>query len=261
MRPEPRAFTRYYRAIIEHWWVVVLCVVIAVAGAAGYVETAHKKYTATAQMLVAPVPVTDSALLGLPVLHSSGNSTTDMLTASSLITNSQVASRVASQLRLNKTPAQLLSDILATPVGQSDLVAVKATASSPTLAQAIANDYVRQVVATRAAALHAAVAQALPGLKAQTNASPESQRNGPGTPGQEYSQYLQLQKSNDPTITIATLAAKPTAPSSPKTKLTLAAAVGGGLILGLLAAFAFDALDPRLRRDDQVKEIFDIPIV
>jgi Mrp family chromosome partitioning ATPase len=261
LRPEPRAFSRYYRTVVEHWWVIVLCVVIAVAGAGAYIATSQKQYTAQAQMLVAPIPITDSSLLGLPVLHASGDATTDMLTAASLISNSQVAARVVSALHLRQTPAQLLSNLQAAPVGQSDLVAVQVTAGSAASAQAIANEYVRQVVATRAAALHAAVAQALPGLKNQTAASPPAQRSGPGTPGQQYSQYQQLENSHDPTITIATLADRPTAPSSPKTKLTLLGAVVGGLILGLLAAFALDVLDPRLRRDEQLKEIFDAPVL
>jgi Mrp family chromosome partitioning ATPase len=261
MRPEPRAFSRYYRTLVEHWWVIVLCVVVAVGAAGAYVATAHKQYTAQAQMLVAAVPITDSNLLGLPLLHGSGDATTDMLTAASLISNSQVAARVVRTLHLNQTPTELLSNIQATPLGQSGLLAVQASASSAASAQAIANEYVRQVVATRAAALHAAVAAALPALKAQNAASPPGQRGAPGTASQQYSQYQALEKINDPTITIATLADRPTAPSSPQTKITLAAALAGGLILGLLAAFAFDLLDPRLRRDEQVKEIFDVPIV
>lgn len=260
-RAELRAVARYYRAIIDHWWVVIVCVVIAVAAAGAYVTTAQKQYSAQAQMLVAPVPPTDTALLGLPVVHSSGDPTGDMLTASSLITNQDVAARVVSALHLRQTPSDLLSNVQAAPIGNSDLVGVQATAPSAAQAQAIANEYVRQVVATRAAALRAAVAQALPGLKAQTAALPASERSAPGSVGAIYAQLQQLQNANDPSISIAAPAARPTSPSSPQTKLTLIAAIFGGLVLGLIAAFAFDALDPRVRREEQVKEIFNVPVL
>lgn len=261
VRAEPRAFTRYYRSVIEHWWVVVLCVFVAVAAAGAYVATAHKKYSAQAEMLVAPVPTTNSALLGLPVVHSSGDPTRDVLTAASLITTPQVASAVVKALHLGQAPGELLSSVQATPVGQSDLVAVSAQASSAASARAIANGFVRQVVATRRAALHAAVAQELPGLKPHTGGTSAAQPSGPSTAADEFAQLSQLQNSNDPTITIATLADLPAGPSSPQAKLTVIAALAGGLVLGLVAAFAFDALDPRVRREEQVKEIFNVPIL
>ena len=102
-------------------------------------------------MLVSPVPLSDSALVGLPVLHASTDPTRDALTAASLMTNLQVASAVVSSLHLRETPAQLLANVSATPIGQSNLVAVQATASSAGLAQQIANQFVQQVVVTRAA--------------------------------------------------------------------------------------------------------------
>lgn len=252
---------RYAQILIERWWVIVICVVITVGAAALYVSRAHKQYSAQAQMLVSPVPQTDAGWVGLPVLHSSGDPTSDVLTAASLITSPSVASAVVTQMHLKETPNALLTDISATPIGQSNLVAVQADASSPRAAQALANQFVAQVVATRAAALHAAVAAQIPTLRAKLATLPRSEQSGPGTIGDQLSSLEQLQSSNDPTITVAASAALPTSPSSPKTGLTLAAALLGGLILGIGAAFGWDALDPRLRRGEQLKEIFDVPVL
>lgn len=260
-RAEPRAFPRYYRTIIEHWWLVVLCTAIAVAGAAAYVATAPKRYSAVAEMLVAPVPTTDSTLLGLPVVHQSSDPTRDMETAASLITTQQVATAVVNALHLRQSPNDLMSNVTANAIGNSDLVGVQATASTASQAYAIANEWVKQVVATRAAGLHAAVNAQLPTLKAQIKKLPASQQTGPGTLGDQYAQLQQLARSPDPTITIQSLAAEPTSPSSPKKKLALVAALVGGLVLGIIAAFGFDALDPRLRREDQVREIFNTAVL
>ncbi len=258
---QPQSLKRYYRVLIEHAWIIVLCVLVAVGAAAVYVVTAPRKYTAQAQMLVTPVPASNSALIGLPVLHSSGDPTSDVLTAASLITTTQVASGVVEALQLRETPTQLLSQVQATPIGQSNLEAVQAEASSPAKAQAIANEFVLQVVVTRAVTLHGALATLIPALRAQAAAVPAGQRNGPGTVGDQLFQLEQLASSNDPTITIASLADRPTSPSSPRTKLTLIAALFGGLILGIGAAFAFDALDPRLRREDQLRDGLGVPIL
>ncbi len=260
-RPNSTAIDRYGRTVLEHAWVVVLCVVIAVAAAMAYVVKAPRKYQAEAQMLVSPVPLSDSALVALPVLHASTDPTRDALTAASLMTNLQVASGVVSGLHLRETPRQLLANVTATPVGQSNLVAVQATASSAGRAQQIANEFVQQVVTTRAADLHAAIAQVIPGLKAQVARLPATERSGAGTVGDDLAQLQQLQGTNDPTITVATLASRPSAPSYPRTKLTLIAALLGGLILGLGAAFGLDAIDPRIRREDQLREIFDVPVL
>ena len=210
-------------------------------------------------MLVNPVTSQDTTLFGLPVLHSSGAPTTDVLTASSLVATPAVANAVVKQLHLKITGAALLSQVSATPVGQSNLVSVQVTASSAKEAQSVANAFLRQVVATRSASLKAAIATILPGLESQVASLPAAERSGPGSTGAQISELRQLQLTGDPTITPSATASLPGSPSSPKTKLSLVAGLFGGLIIGIGAAFAFHALDPRLRRESQLREIFDVP--
>lgn len=260
-RLQSEAFKRYIGTVIEHAWLVILCVVIAVGAAVAFVTTATKQYTAESQMLVTPAPVDNSTLIGLPILHTSGDPTRDVLTAASLITTQQVAGAVITSLKLSESPADLLNTVQATPVGQSDLVAVQAQSASPLQAQSLANAFANQVVATRRAALHAAVASLIPSVQAQVASLPPAERSGVGTPGDQLAQLRRLQAGNDPTITISALALKPSSPTFPKTKLTLLAALFGGLILGIGAAFGFDALDPRLRREEQVRDLFGLPIL
>jgi Mrp family chromosome partitioning ATPase len=260
-RLQAEVLTRYARIIREHIWLVISCVVLATGAGIAYVKTATKEYTATSQMLVTPAPVDNSNLIGLPILHSSGDPTRDVLTAATLITTNQVTSAVLKSLHLHKSVNQLLGDVHATPVGQSNLVSVQARSSSPSQAQAIANAFAHQVVATRTAALHAAVSSILPGVRAQVASLPPGQRGGPGTPGDQLAQLRQLRSSNDPTISIAALADRPTSPTFPKTKLTVAATLLAGLLLGLSAALGFDLLDPRLRREEQLRELFGLPIL
>jgi polysaccharide biosynthesis transport protein len=53
----------------------------------------------------------------------------------------------------------------------------------------------------------------------------------------------------------------PTSPSSPRPGLTLGAAALGGLVLGLALAFAAQTLDPRLRREEQLRSRYNLPIL
>ncbi|MBV8987769.1 MAG: hypothetical protein JO372_04325, partial [Solirubrobacterales bacterium] len=236
-----QTFKRYLRTLREHIWLILLCTVLTTAAAAVYVELAPRKYSAQSEMLVSPVPADNSNLVGLPVLISSGNQTTDVLTAASLMTTSQVATAVINALHLNETPTALLANVQATPIGQSNLVAIQATAPSAGQAQAIANEFADQVVATRTTTLHAAISKVIPGLQSQAAGLPPAERNGPGTVGAQVAQLQQLLSSNDPTITIAAPASLPTGPSSPKKTTTLAAALFAGLIIGIGLAFLVDA--------------------
>lgn len=252
----------YYQVLRERIWVVVACVVVCVAAAVAYIELATPKYRATAQLLVSPAAPGDPTLFSLPVLHSSSDPTADVLTASSLVTTPQVAAAVISSLHLDETPTAVLASVTATPVGQSNLVSVTATSTSARQAQAIANEFVLQVIATRTAALHAAIARILPGVKAQVAALTPAERVAvAGTLGTQLSELQQLEYSNDPTITLASSASLPAAPYSPDKKLALAAGLLAGLIIGVGAAFAMDALDPRLRRAEQIRQAFRLPIL
>jgi polysaccharide biosynthesis transport protein len=258
---QAEAFRRYFRTVFEHVWLVVACVVLTVLGGFAYVKLTTPKFQAQSQMLVSPISSSDTTLVALPVLHSTGDPVQDVLTAASLMTTPQVGQAVVTALHLHESPTALLSNVTATPVGQSNLVAIQATAPTAAGAQTIANEVAKQVVATRAAALHAAVAATIPGIRAQVAQLPAADRAGPGTIGDELSQLEQLQASKDPTITIAAQATLPTGQSSPRTKLTLVAALFGGLVIGIGAAFGWDALDPRLRREQQIRDLLNLPVL
>jgi len=252
---------RYLRTLAEHWWLVAACVAVCIAAAAIYVVQAPRKYRATSEMLISPVPAGTSTLVGLPVLFSSGDPTRDVLTASSLITTPQVALVAIHSVGLHESPGAVLAEVSVTPVGQSNLLAVQASAPSAKQAQQIANAIPRAVIATRAAALHHAIAAIVPSLRAEAARLPVPQRGQPGTVSDQLDQLETLASQPDPTMTLASPAVLPTSPYTPRVKLSLLAGLFGGLILGICAAFAYQALDPRLRREDELRDVFRIPIL
>jgi capsular exopolysaccharide synthesis family protein len=70
-----------------------------------------------------------------------------------------------------------------------------------------------------------------------------------------------LASGGDPTLRSETRADTPPNASSPRPFRTLAAGILAGLVLGIGGAFAFHALDPRLRREEQLRERYSLPIL
>ena len=204
---------RYYRTLREHVKLIIACTVLAVAVAAIYTQVATKRYSAEAQMLVSPADAGNTALSTLPVLHGTSDPTRDTLTAAGLVTNPQVAQAVVRALHLNMSADTLLSKVTATPIGQSNLLALQATSDSGAQAERLANAFADQVVATRTANLHAALATAIPGLQAQLQAETPAERASNTTLTAELSQLQALKSSPDPTITVSARAGLPPPPT------------------------------------------------
>lgn len=253
---------RYYRTLRQHIGVIAACTAVTLIAAIAYVEVAPHSYTAESELLINPASQQNTLFFSLPVLHASGDPTTDVLTAASLVTTPEVANAVSRDLHLSSSRTALLGKVQATPLAQSNIVAIQAEASSGVEAQRIANAFATQVIVVRTASLHQALALLIPGLRAQVAALPPAQRGGVGTLGDELSQLEQLQRSNDPTISVVAPAVLPTGPTSPRKSLALAAGLFAGLLIGIGAAFGFDALDPRVQREEQVRELARrVPIV
>jgi capsular exopolysaccharide synthesis family protein len=258
---DDQTLARYWLVLRERAWIVIGCTLLVVAAAGVYVGVAPRTYQAQAELQVQPVGNGDPVLSALPVLHQTGDPTHDVLTAASLVTTQPVAAAVVQSLGLKTSPEAALADVQASPIGQAGLVAVQATASSPRLAQRLANGFVDQVIALSTARLHAAIGRALPTLEGQLAAIPRAQRFGPGSLGAQRDELQQLLTQNDPTLISAAPASLPTAPSSPRTKLSLVAGLIAGLLVGIGTAFLFHSLDPRLRREEQLRDGFGIPVL
>ena len=259
---EETGLRQYVRILRERIWIVVASVVLTTGIAVVYVVTANKVYEATADLLITPVSATDTSLSGLPLIHQSSDPTRDVETAAQLVTNVDVANRVKQELNSPKSANAILEKVTAEPVAQSNIVAVTAKGDSPAKAQELANAFAAQATAEQTATLHAAIDRTLPGLqrRAQAAAVPggfTSLRELRGA----VTTLQTLRSGPDPTISIQTNAEAPSSPSSPKTKLSIAGGLLAGLVLGIGGAFAFELLDPRLRREEQLKRLYRLPIL
>jgi capsular polysaccharide biosynthesis protein/cellulose biosynthesis protein BcsQ len=263
-RGEPRSaelsLERFVRTVRERWLILALAVVAAVNAAVLYVATVHPVYEAEADLLVAPV--TDPSLDGLSLIRSSSDPSRDVETAARLVSTIDVADRVRRRLGSPESSRRLLTQMRADPVAGSDIVAVTARGPTPQDAARLADAFAHAVVADRTARLHAQLAATIPRLQALIDSVPAASRSQtPESLGARIAALQSLQGGYDPTLQVQSSASEPTAPVSPRRLRGIAAGLIVGLMLGIGAAFAADALDPRLRRESQLEQLFDLPIL
>lgn len=260
-RSESRGLTQYVAVIRERWWLVTLTTLVAVAAAVAYAALAPKTYQAEADLLITPVSAGDAATAGLGLLTESNDPTQTISTAARLISSNEVGARALQRLGRPGRPEDVFRDVAVEPVAQSNLVAVRATAASPRGAADLATAVARAATEVRTRQLRLQVDALIPTLERQVAALPPADRAGPDTLGARLSNLRILRTGDDPTIRLATAATAPDSPKSPRPKLALVAGLLGGLILGIGAAFASQALDSRLRREEQVAELFRLPVL
>jgi capsular exopolysaccharide synthesis family protein len=244
---EEEGLRRYVETIRERLGLVLVTILITTGAAIVYVVNAPKTYEATADLLVTPVSGEDPTLTSLPLIRESVDPTRDVETASLLVTNTDVAERVRAKIASEKTAQALLGDVTAEPVAQSNFVAVTAKAGSPEEAQEVANAFATETVADRTEELHEAVTDRLASLTS--------------LPATEQAQLETLAAAPTPDLRLETEADVPASQSSPRPLLSVAGGILAGLVLGIAGAFASQVLDPRLRRETQLRRLYDLPIL
>lgn len=238
---------------------VVLSVAIATAVAAVYVVTAPKTYEARADLLVTPVSSDNAVLRNLPLIVESVDPTRDVETASQFVTNIDTAERVKVNLNLPESPRELLEEVSAEPVAQSNIVAVTTKGDSPQEAMDLANGFAAATVEDRTEEIHKSIDQLLGPLEAQlAEASDPTVRE---TLGSQVAQLEALSAAPDPSLRVETEADLPTDQASPRPALSIAGGILAGLVLGIGCAFAMQVLDPRLRREGQLRRLYALPIL
>jgi receptor protein-tyrosine kinase len=250
---EELGLKRYLQTIRERWVLVVVATLVCFLVAVLYVAVATKTYRGQADLLITPVD--PSTLPSLPLLRQSADPTRDVTTASQLVTNVDVAARVKDQLHLSESPQDLLKKVAATPVASSNIVAVSAEQNSKAEARDLANAFANQAVAEQTDKLHREIATQFQGLKASLTAP------GAAADAGTLPELQALSAGPDPTMRVETLADLPQDPVKPKPALTIIGGIIAGLVLGIVAAFAAQILDPRLRREEQLRRRYRLPIL
>ena len=251
---------RYLHAFRQQWSLIVLSVVATVGVTAVLTFTAAKKYQATADVQVTPIPSTDPTFQGFNKLFKQPLDGSSAVVAAARVMNAPEIRR----LTFDELGARKDISLSATPLSQVDSIAATATARSPRQAADAANTFARVFVKQRTALFQTELHARIDNLNNQIAAFPADQRVG-------NFQYSTLQQNvanlqgyldqPDPSVALSLSASPPASASSPRPKLSLGVAFLTGLLLGCGVAIAREFFNPRLSDEDELRLAHRLPIL
>jgi tyrosine-protein kinase len=249
---EQQGLRRYVATLRERWKLILGITALTTLAAIAYVLVVSKTYEAESRIQVSPVSASNDTLQGLGLIEASSDPTRDVQTVSELITTLEVADIARKEIDYPGTADALLATITAEPVAQSNIVAITASAGDPDEAAEIANAFAEAFIKQRDDQLHELIDQNLQNLKGLDQTASDRAR---------ISELERLRAAPDPTVRFSIRATPPASPVAPKPVLSVLAGIIAGLVLGIAAAFATQILDPRLRREEQLRMLYRIPII
>jgi capsular exopolysaccharide synthesis family protein len=259
------SFRAYLQILRRRKWWVMLAAALGLAASLAFSLTAHKQYSATAQLLVQPSVATS----GLGTAQPQPVTQTDVETELQLVTSAPVQQAVRAQL--NSAPA-----VSASEVGQTNVMAITATSGVPSRAAQIANLYATAFVQYRQTVAQRSLATAEAQLRSQITTLGKqlrSLRGGSASPEASAllnqqavlkEQLAQMQVSgavDTSDVVLVTPAQTPISPSSPKPAQDALLGLAAGLALGLGAAFLRDSLDDKLDSKEAAEHAGGAPVL
>jgi succinoglycan biosynthesis transport protein ExoP len=260
---ERSTLSAYLRVLRRRLWVVVLCAVLVPLAA--YMISARQTnlYSSSAEVFINKQNLA-SAMTGIEDVSLFMDPARAVETQANLAQTPTVARRTLKAARVNTlTPDDLLDETTVTPKGNSDLLTITVTDPDPGLATRLARQYARQFARYRAELDTAAIRRAreeaertLEQLRA------EGRENGP--------LYRSLAQKNQELATFEALStarisvvrdAKKAVQVAPRPKRNAVLGLLLGLVLGVGLAFAFDAIDTRVRTSSQAAEYLGLPLL
>jgi len=249
---EQQGLRRYVATLRERWKLIAAVTALAVLAAIAYVLIVAKTYEAEATLQVTPISAADDNLQGLGLIVASTDPTRDVQTISELVTTTSVAERAKKDIDYPGTPEALLGTIEVQPVAQSQIVAITASAGDPDEAAEIANAFANAFVEERTDELHDQIDTKLEGLEELDKTAATED---------DIAELERLRQGPDPTVRVSTEATPNANAVAPKPALSILAGLLAGLVLGIAAAFATQILDPKLRREEQLRTLYRLPVI
>ena len=254
---------RRLRALARHKWLIVICALVTTGAAIAYSQLKEPMYEATARVLVRTDQLDPS--FGGGSIDPERQSATDL----ALAEQTALAERVRRALDLDDSADDLAAQVTPEAQGNASLIAFTAVDPVPRRAQRLANGFALQYTRFRADLDRRRIERALESVRSRLALL----TNGDETLDTEESlaeedlrdQIRELERMLSLQIGAAEVietAGLPTTPSGAGTTRNAVIGLFFGLLLGVGLALARDALDRRVRTEEDLRALLpDIPIV
>jgi capsular exopolysaccharide synthesis family protein len=258
---DERPLSPYRRALRRHPWIVVLVTLTALAAGIAWLQVRPAEYEATAQVLVTPV-ASELAPNGLPILTESVDPTRTLETASTMLISPRAAALTVERLDGAVDVADVMKSVKVEPQGDSDIVAVTATADRATLAARLANAYARSALEARRESLTEQAQAQVAALAEQRRALGDDPDPALAADLAQRSGRLQaIARGQDPNFSVLQAADVPGATTATPAWMVIALALIAGLALGTGAALALEHLDRRVRDEEELTGVWPLPVL
>jgi polysaccharide biosynthesis transport protein len=240
---------------------ILLCFALVTAAAYGFSKHQAKQYTATASLVFSNNQL-GQQVAGLPVASSTSQQALQN-TNLKLVKLGDMAAKTATLLGGGLTKQKVSASLSVSGEGESNIVNVSATATSPALAAEIANTYTNQFVAEQQNSNHAYYASALALVNRQlAGLSPQQRAGTAGLALEDRAQSLgTLAELRNGNVQVAQAATAPTSSSSPRVSRNTFLGGVVGLLLGLIVAFLLERFDRRIREPKDLEAIYGLPLL
>jgi capsular polysaccharide biosynthesis protein len=243
------AFPAYTSAIRAHRPLVLLITLATVVASLLFLAIRSPDYEATADLLVQPLAADDQTFLGLPLIRDTGDPVRTMQTAASLVESNAAAARVAAQPGEDLGSTEILDRIKVSPEGQSNILAITATADNADDAAQLANRFSRAVLAVRSAAIADAAQALIDQLQTAEQATPATDVAARADLAARLDQVNSLVSRGDPTLQVSQPAVPPASAAGASGALILLLALIAGFALGSCTALLIELSTRRISEE------------
>lgn len=255
-----RGAIRYLQAIRQHWFLVASLTALALVCGAATALLSAPRYEATTDILIQPLDSGDTTFRGMSLFRQTLDGSSPVALAARVLGSPEIANTTFARLRDSGAHVSFKVE----PLSQAAIVTVRATAPKAATAAEAANTYAQVAVDARTAVFQRELKALVARLQRRTAAIPSTQRYGNyeyATLQQQLGELQGFVGATDPTLGILTPAVLPTAPSWPRTKLTVAVALLVGLLVGSGVAVAIEVFNPRIMREQELTLGHRLPIL
>lgn len=253
----------YLNAVQRHWRLVVSVMVLAVVIATATLQRSSSSYSATASILVTPLPEGDAGFVGIGTVVDTGDPARTVQTAAALVDTPEAAARAAQTLGKGWSAGNVSAAVSVAPLGASDVLAVTATAPTPAQAQRVATVFARSAIAYRAGVVQSQISSSISQLQARLTqlgtAGASSPQAAALASGLEQLRSIQG-TGREPTLSLSQSAGPATGNGASKALILLLALIGG-FAVGSVAALALETFSRPVRDREEIASLYPVPVL
>ncbi len=253
----------FLKLLRRRWPILLVCGLIVPAAALIWSLQQEKQYSSTSSLLFRSNTLVES-LTGSTFFSSSTEAAREAQTNVQLVSLGDASARTAEKLAIPGVTAGVVAESIEVSLqGESEIADVTATIGDPVLAQEIANTFAREYIAARRDTDRKAVSEAQQRLELQYETmSPEQRESARGerlsNQIEELETAASLQTGNAEVVQNASVNASPV---SPHTKRNVALGLVVGVLLGIGLILLLEQLDTRIKDEEDVEAVYDLPIL